>query len=339
MTATTHPTEAPWLHQRIAGRPAEPQREAETRLRGLHGAEAAVLLSGAAAATAHTLSALTNPGGHVIVPAGLSGPVREFLAGTFPQMGRTVSYTDCADVDAVASRIRPETQLVLVESLADPSMRPTPVNELAEMAHGTDLQLVVDNTALSPALLRPLDLGATLVVENCTPYLDDHADTGASVVCGPHRLVERVTGEARRAGGRPDPWAGRLLDRALRTLGLRMAAHSRNADEVADFLRGHPEVGAVHRPNFDESPWAIETHQGFGGLLSFESRRPLSLPDPSGPISLPAYTSHAGLGAGLRESAGITRTLVRVAVDIDEPVRLIGLLRRLLDAPATEGRR
>ncbi|BCJ44129.1 cystathionine beta-lyase [Actinoplanes ianthinogenes] len=322
--------DAPWLHQAATQRPATGEAAAESRIAELHGAETAALLAGGAAAATQTVCALTNPGGHVIASAGISGPVREFLEDSFRRLGRTVSYTDCADVDAVAGAVRPETQLIVTESLSDPAMRLIPVNELAELAHSTDLQLVVDNTGLSPALLRPLDLGATVVVETVDPYLDDHAALDASVVCGPRRLVERVTAQAAHAGGRPDGWTDRLLAQALRTLDLRMAAHTANADQVAAFLRGHPAVTVVHRPSFDDSPWAIETHGGFGGLLSFESRTPLAVPDQPGPVSIPVLRSHAGVSARRREQAGVTPTLVRVAAGIDSPKPLIALLQGLL---------
>ncbi|MBO3740188.1 PLP-dependent transferase [Actinoplanes flavus] len=292
---------------------------AEQRLCDLHGAETAVVLSGAGAATAYALAALTNPGGHVIVSAGLRGAAREHVEQEFRESGRTVDFVDCGDLDAVAALVDPRTQLILTASMTDPEMRPIPVNDLAALSHSTDLLLVVDNTALTPAQLRPLDLGATVVVEACTPYLDDQAGLGLSAVCGPARLLRRISAQVARTGGRPDPWSDRMLAQALRTLDLRMAAHHRHADEIAEFLRKQPAVATVHRAGFDEAPWAVETHTGFGGLLSFTTHVPVDVARTGGAITVPAW-----------EQPGLDPHLVRVAAGHDDAAELIGRLRALL---------
>jgi cystathionine beta-lyase/cystathionine gamma-synthase len=282
-----------------------------------------------------------QPGRHVIVSAGLYATLGSFLEDTFAGLGREVTYLDCADVAAVADSVRPETQLIFAESLADPLMRPAPVNDLAELAHGSDLLVLVDNTGLSPAMARPLDMGATMVVENCATYLSGHAALDTSVACGPRRLVRRVAAQARPTGAVPDAWSGRLLSEALRTLELRMAAHHRNADAIAAFLRGHPGVAEVHRPDFGTAPWAIETHSGFGGLLSFVPRRELARREVAADgelISFPGLDAHAATGARRLERVGIPRELVRVAAGLADAPGQIATLRALLDATAAGGR-
>ncbi len=334
-----------WLEP---ARPAEsqPEGEAERLVSALHGAETSVLLSGGSAAAVHALCALTNPGGHVIVSAGLYAPLGSFLEDPFARLGRDVTYLDCADVAAVAAGIRAETQLIFAESVADPLMRLTPVNELAELAHGCDLPVLVDNTGLSPAMARPLDMGATVVVENCVPYLSGPAGVDASVACGPRRLVRRIAAQARPAGAAPGAWSSAMLSQALRTLELRMAAHERNADAIAQFLRGHPGVAAVYRPGFDDAPWAVETHRGFGGLLSFLPRPGLpgaavlretpSREMPNDPVSLPALDFPGAAGARHREQMGVPPGLVRVRAGLEPAAGQIAALRGLLDAAAGE---
>jgi cystathionine beta-lyase/cystathionine gamma-synthase len=318
---------------------SQPEGEAERLVSALHRAEATVLLGGGSAAAVHALCALTNPGGHVIVSAGLCASLGAFLEDSFARLGRDVTYLDCADVAAVAAAIRPETQLIFAESVADPLMRLTPVNDLAELAHGSDLPVLVDNTGLSPAMARPLDMGATMVVENCVPYLSGPAVVDASVACGPRRLVRRIAAQARPAGAAPGAWSGGLLSQALHTLELRMAAHQRNADAIAEFLRGHPGVAAVYRPGFDAAPWAIETHRGFGGLLSFLPRRglpreALSREALSGLVSLPALDFPGASGARHRERMGVPPELVRVTAGLEPPAGQIAALRGLLGAAA-----
>ena len=316
---------------------SQPEGEAERLVSALHGAEATVLLGGGSAAAVHALCALTNPGGHVIVSAGLYAPLGSFLADSFARLGRDVTYLDCADVAAVAAGVRPETQLIFAESVADPLMRLTPVNDLAELAHASDLPVLVDNTGLSPAMARPLDMGATVVVENCVPYLSGGAVVDASVACGPRRLLRRIAAQAQPAGAAPGAWSSALLSQALRTLELRMAAHQRSADAIAQFLRGHPAVAAVYRPGFDAAPWAIETHRGFGGLLSFLPRRglprqALSRETLGDLVSFPALDYPGAAGARHRERMGVPPELVRVTAGLESPARQIAALRGLLDA-------
>ncbi|MGW6248116.1 PLP-dependent transferase [Streptomyces roseolus] len=310
----------------------------------LHGADAGLLLPSAAAATTAVLLALTNPGGHVVASDQTPHPLRALLLTELTGARRTVTFVDCTDVDAVVAAVRPETQAVHVPSLSDPLMRLAPLNELATYAQMNDLLLVVDNTALSPAQLRPLETGAAVVVEDVSPCLDEWGDPGGSLVACLGRHLEPVREQSARFGGQVDPWAAHLLERSLSTVELRLEARARNAERVADALRRHPAVQAVHRPSFDDAPWAFETHQGFGGLFAFETvpeagdpRAVLAacadtLTATGGSLSLPALTTHAHLSERLRREAGVSRRLVRVSVGTRDPGPLVDALRRALDA-------
>jgi cystathionine beta-lyase/cystathionine gamma-synthase len=339
VTVTRHPS--------TEGVPGEASvREAEDALAALESGEAAMLVPSVVSATAAVLVAFTNPGGHVIASRETHGSLRDLLLTQLPGLGRTVSLVDCADPDAVGAAVEPATQVVYAPSLTDPLMRPCPLNDLATYAQMNDLLLVVDNTGLSPAQARPLEAGAVVVIEDAQPYLDGFGDLRAAAVTGGRRLLHRVRAHAARNTAEVDPWTARLLTRSLAALELRMAAHDRNATLVAAALRGHPAVHAVHRPSLEEFPWAHETHQGFGGLLSFEVApeadldRVLAACSPaSGPAvgpgttaSLPATGSHAHLSERARRAAGITRRLVRLAVGTEDVSPLIRNLRRALDA-------
>ncbi|MFF2778633.1 PLP-dependent transferase [Streptomyces sp. NPDC058052] len=329
-------------------------RRAEEAFAALHGADTALLLPSAVAATTAVLLALTNPGGHVVASDQTPDPLRAVLLAELTGARRTVAFVDCTDVDEVVAAVRPETQVVHTPALSDPLMRLAPLNDLATYAQMNDLLLVVDNTALSPAQLRPLETGAAVVVEDASPCLDEWGDIGAALVAGADRHLAPVREQAARFGGQADPWAAHLLERSLSTVELRLEARARNAERVADALRRHPAVRTVHRPSFDEAPWALETHQGFGGLLSFETvpeagdLRPVldacadALTATGGTLSLPALTTHARLSERLRREAGVSRRLVRASVGTRDPGPLIHALRRALDAavaprPRTEG--
>ncbi|PBC84054.1 MULTISPECIES: PLP-dependent transferase [unclassified Streptomyces] len=321
-----------------------PVRRVEDAFAALHGADRALLVPGAVAATTGTLLALTNPGGHLIASDQICDPLRGVLTRELSGLGRTVTFVDCTDVDAVIAAVRPETQVVYTQSLSDPLMRPAPLNEIAIHAQMNDLLLVVDNTALSPAELRPLETGAVVVIEDTAPYLDGWGDVGAALVTGLDRYLPRIAEQCARLGGEVHGWAAHLLERSLATLQLRLSAQRDGAERVAAALRAHPAVRAVHRPSFDEAPWALETHEGFGGLLSFEvvpeirdlsgilaagngDGTPLA-----GSARLPAHTSHAHLSERVRREAGITRQLVRLEVGITGSDALTTRLRRALDA-------
>ncbi|QES07002.1 cystathionine beta-lyase [Streptomyces venezuelae] len=325
-----------------AGAPGPVQR-AEDAFAALHGADAALLLPGVVAATTAALLALTNPGGHVIASDQTRDPLRRVLLAELTGARRTVSFVDCTEVDAVAAAVRPETQIVYTPSLSDPLMKLSQLNDVATYAQMNDLLLVVDNTVLSPAQLRPLETGAVVVIEDASPCLDEWGDLSAALVTCVNRYLVPIREQAGLLGGQVDPWAAHLLERSLSTLELRMTARQANAERVADALRGHPAVHTVHRPTFDEADWALETHQGFGALLSFEVVPEAGNLDgvlaAAGPraaagstLTLPALTTHAHLSERLRREAGVSRRLVRVSVGIEDPAPLIRRLRQALDA-------
>ncbi|MFJ8096671.1 PLP-dependent transferase [Streptomyces griseofuscus] len=320
-----------------------PARRVEDAFAALHGADTALLVPGVVAATTATLRALTNPGGHIIASDQSADPLRGVLTQELAGLGRTVTFVDSTDADAVLTAVRPETQVVYTQSLSDPLMRPAPLNELAIHAQMNDLLLVVDNTALSPAELRPLETGAVIVIEDTALYLDGWGDVGAALVTGLDRYLPRIAEQCARLGGEVPDWSAHLLERSLSTLQLRLTAQRDGAERVASMLRAHPAVRAVHRPSFDEAPWALETHRGFGGLLAFEVVPEIhdltgvlaACDDGHTPLGstarLPARTSHAHLSERVRRELGITRQLVRLAVGVTGADALSGRLRRALD--------
>ncbi|MGV4926305.1 PLP-dependent transferase [Streptomyces sp. BHT-5-2] len=318
-------------------------RRVKSAFAALHGADSALIVPGVVAATMGTLLALTNPGGHIVASDQTCDPLRGMLHQELTGLGRSVTFVDCTDVDSVAAAVQPSTQVVYTQSLSDPLMRLCPVNEIAIHAQMNDLLLAVDNTALSPAELRPLETGAVVVIEDTAPYLDAWGDVDAALVTGLDRHLPRIAEQCARLGGEVDGWAAHLLERSLSTLQLRLSAQRAGAERVAEALRGHPAVRAVHRPSYDEAPWALETHQGFGGLLSFEVVPEVR--DLSGvldacrgdgtPLStsaqLPARTTHAHLSERVRREAGVSRQLVRLSVGVEDGDALARRVRRALD--------
>ena len=256
------------------------RRDLETTLAALEGG--AALTGGAAAlafgsgmaAIAALLQALA-PGDHIILPDdiyfGAGRLVREVLA----PWGLQFSVVDMTDLAALAAAVRPNTRLVWVETPSNPLLKITDIAAAAQIAHGAGALLAVDNTWPSPLGQRPLELGADVVMHATTKYLGGHSDLlgGALILRTTGPLYDRIRTVQTLGGAVPSPFDCWLLLRSIRTLPYRMAAHSANAQRVAEFLAGHPAVAVVHYPGLASHPGhaiAARQMQRFGGMLSIQ---------------------------------------------------------------------
>ena len=258
-------------------RSENPNRRAlEETLAALEGGAAALAFGSGMAAIAAQLQALA-PGDHIIPPDdiyfGAGRLVREVLA----PWGLQFSVVDMTDLAALAAALRPATRLVWVETPSNPLLKITDIAAAAQIAHGAGALLAVDNTWPSPLGQRPLDLGADVVMHATTKYLGGHSDLlgGALILREPGPLLERLRTVQSLGGAVPSPFDCWLLLRSIRTLPYRMAAHSANAQRVAEFLAGHPAVAVVHYPGLASHPGhevAARQMQRFGGMLSIQVR-------------------------------------------------------------------
>ncbi|WP_328552747.1 trans-sulfuration enzyme family protein [Streptomyces sp. NBC_00358] len=335
----------------IYGRYGSPNQWAvQEKIASLEGAESALVCSSGMAAITTTLLALTNRGGHIVSSRDVYGGTFNLLREDMHQLGRSVTFTDPTDLDAIRAAVRDETQVLFFETLTNPLLKALPLRELGELAREHGLLLVVDNTFLSPVCLRPLDHGAHLVIHSATKYLNGHSDVTAGVVSGPRKYVDRVWSQLLKFGGSLDALMCFLLERGLKTLALRMRQHSVNADALAGFLAGHPAVRAVHRPGRPDYPypWLRELcAEGWGGMVSFELeggdeaalklldrlRLPVvatSLGGVESLVSLPFNTSHSFLTARQRLDVGIEPGLVRFSAGIEDTADLLADLDQAL---------
>lgn len=316
---------------------------AEARLANLEGAERAVLFASGMAAIHAGLMASLAPGGHVVAADRLYGGTRELMLEVLPKVGCSATFVDIEDLDAVNAAIRPDTRILHVESIANPTLEVTDLVRLAEVAHERATKLVVDATFATPILQRPLELGADLVLHSASKYLSGHSDLIGGAVCGSGSLIAEVETWRRRAGGCMDPQAAFLIDRGMKTLAVRMRAHCENAIALATFFEEHPKVRLVRHPSLASHPHherAGELLADFGGMVYFEvegddlagqriiDSLELALPAPSlgGTETLvcqPCLTSHAGLTTEQRGAAGIGPGAVRISVGIEGAVDLI----------------
>jgi methionine-gamma-lyase len=246
----------------------------ERKIASIEGAESALVAASGMAAVANTLFSLLKTGDHCVASEDVFIITRFFLDDVLARRGIEVTRVDGADPDAVLRAIRPSTKALFVESLSNPHMDFADISALAAIAHQRGIRLVVDNTFLSPYLLRPLEHGADLVLHSATKYLSGHGDTVAGVVAGAKELIDPIRYEIDALGAAPSPFNSWLVLRGVRTLPLRMQAHSRNAQALASFLEQRPELEWIRYIGLtSHRHHALASHvmaDGFGGMFSMK---------------------------------------------------------------------
>lgn len=244
----------------------------ERKLASLEGAEDAAVTSSGMAAVSTAVLASVRSGEHLIVADDVFVISRQFFEQDCADLGIAVSFVDITDLDAVRGAVQDNTRLIFTESTTNPHMWVADLPALRTIADEHGLTLIVDNTFLSPALLRPLEYGADLVVHSATKYLSGHGDTIAGVIAGPHSRFERVRLKLDALGQCLSPFNAWLVLRGVRTLPMRMRTHSENAMALAGFLVEHPAVewisypGLEGHPNHETARKLLGDH--FGGMMS-----------------------------------------------------------------------
>lgn len=311
--------------------------------------------SGMAAITT-VLMTLTRAGSHVVAPCELYGGTYSALANVLTRFGVETDFVPVSDLDAVRAAIRPETALVWGETLANPTMTVADLPALADLAHAGGVPLVVDSTFASPAVCRPLEYGADLVVHSATKYIGGHSDVTGGVVVGSPDLVGRVRATRIDLGGSLAPDEAFLLHRGLATLPLRMARHCANAQAFAEGIGAHPRVTRVDYPGlpthrdhalagklFEPGRYgAVVTVTPQGGRDAGEAlcdalrlvRIATSLGGTHSKVSHIAGTTHRQLDDAALGAAGIGPAAVRVSVGLEDPEDLVADVAQALDSLA-----
>ncbi|HEX6851012.1 MAG TPA: aminotransferase class I/II-fold pyridoxal phosphate-dependent enzyme [Candidatus Polarisedimenticolaceae bacterium] len=299
------------------------------------GARALVHASGMAAGVA-VLQTLP-PGSHVVLPEDVYYGVRVALRDHLVKQGITATHAAMEDVDAIRRAMRPETRVVWIETPSNPQMKVTDLDAAIAIAREAGALALVDNTFATPALQRPIDLGADVVLHASTKYFGGHSDVqgGVLVFREDGELAKKVEAVRHDLGAVASPFNTWLVMRGIRTLGLRVERHSANAMAIARALEGHPKVGAVHYPGLESHPGhAVAKRQmrAFGGMLSFRvraGREDAVRVASSTKLFVPA-TSLGGVESLIEhrhtaEGPGSTapEDLLRLSVGIEDPADLI----------------
>ena len=334
-------------------------RSFEARLAAMEGAEAAVATSTGMSAILLLAMGLLKAGDHVLCSRSVFGSTISLFAKEFGKFGVETSFVSQTDLAEWRAALRPNTQLLFAETPTNPLTDVCDIRALAEIAHGADALLTVDNTFCSPALQRPLALGADVVVHAGTKYLDGQGRVMAGALCASDKLVREVFSPVvRTAGMTLSPFNAWVVLKGLETLSLRMKAQSEATLTVARWLEAHPAVARVYYPGLASHPQhalAMAQQSGLGGaVLSFDvkadgpeaaraaafrvidSTRVLSiatnLGDTKSIITHPATTSHGRLTEAQRQATGIGQGLVRLAVGLEHVDDISDDLQRGLGA-------
>lgn len=316
----------------------------EHRLAALEGTEAAIGASSGMGAILMMCMGLLKAGDHVVCSRSVFGSTLNLIGREFGKFGVETTFVSQTDVAEWKAAIRPSTKLLFAETPTNPLTDVCDIRALADLAHGAGALLAVDNCFCSPALQRPVEFGADLVIHSGTKYLEGQGRVLAGAICGSAKLVNEVFAPVvRTAGMALSPFNAWVVLKGLETLGIRMQAHCAGALALAQWLEAQPGVARVYYPGLASHPQhelAMRQQSGQGGaVVSFDVRadgpeaaranafhvidstRVLSitanLGDTKTTITHPATTSHGRLSEAQRQAAGIGQGLIRVAVGLD----------------------
>ena len=323
------------------------------KLAALESAEAALVTSSGMAAISTTLLSVLRTGDHLLIVDAPYGGTRNLVTSELPRLGIETTFIDGGDPATWAASLRPETKAIYLETISNPLMRVPDLAAAARFARERGLVSIVDNTMASPVVARPIEVGIDIVVHSATKYLNGHSDVAAGVIAGPARLVRDIDLRLSHLGGMLDPHACFLLQRGIKTLGLRVRRQCESAMAIAAYLATHPAVAIIHHPSLSSHPdhaHAAATLDGFGGVMSFELTGGVAAAEQmlagletiihavslGGVESLairPAVTAYAAVPRSTRQDLGVTDGLIRLSVGIEDPADLVADLGRALGRP------
>lgn len=309
----------------------------QTRLAALEGGAACIATASGMSAILSLVMGLLQAGDHIVASNGLFGASQQLLGTLLPKFGIDTTFVPATDLEAYRAARRPSTRLFFVETPSNPLTEIVDIAGLAAIAHECNALLAVDNCFCSPALQRPLDLGADVVVHSATKYLDGQGRVLGGAVVGSQAVADAVLKFLRTAGPSISPFNAWIILKGMETLRIRVEAQSASALELARWLETQPGVARVYYPGLPSHPQhalAMRQQKSGGAILSFEvegrrehawrvvdSTRLISitanLGDTKTTITHPATTTHGRVAPEVREAAGIREGLLRIAVGLE----------------------
>lgn len=309
----------------------------QNKLAALEGAETCVATSSGMSAILACVMGLCSTGDHVVASRSIFGTSVQLFSNILARWGLQVTFVSLSDPDAWRNAVQKNTKLFFVETPSNPLTEVCDIAELANIAHQAGALLAVDNCFCTPALQKPLDLGADIIIHSATKYIDGHGRCLGGAVLGKKDVLEPVYGFLRTAGPTMSAFNAWVFLKGLETLHVRMDAHSRNALALAQWLEQQPKVSRVYYPGLTSHPQhalAMRQQKTGGAIVSFDvaggkeaawqlidATQMISitanLGDAKSTITHPATTTHSRVSAEARAAAGIGDGLVRIAVGLE----------------------
>lgn len=307
------------------------------------GGEEAVVVSSGMAAISSAMLALLKTGDHVLFSEDLYGGTDYFIKEELEKFGIDYTLASADDLENFESKIKDNTKIIYFETPSNPLLKITDIEEIVEIAKKYDIITIIDNTFASPINQNPIKLGVDIVVHSASKYLNGHSDLICGAIITSEKLMKRIRPYVINTGGTLNAQDLYLLERSIKTLNLRMQKHNENAQKLAEYLEKHPLVKKVYYPGLKSHVGhSIAKMQmlGYGGVLSVETtldkektrefisnlklfQEAGSLAGVESLISLPCETSHAKMSFETKCNLGITESLMRISVGIEDIEDLI----------------
>lgn len=319
------------------------------KMAALEHGEAALIFGSGMAAVSNALMAFLRKGDHVVLQKTLYGGTSNLVVEEFEKFGIEYSLTKDLKPESFQAEIKKNTKVIYIETPSNPLLTITDIRAVAEIAKKNGLVSMIDNTFASPVNQNPIDLGIDIVIHSATKYMGGHSDILAGTVISSEKNIDQIFQLAKNFGGNLSDYTVWLLERSIKTMGLRVKAQNKNAEKLAEYLEQNPDVEQVYYPGLKSHPdhaLAKSQMSGFGGMLSFELKegldvsaflKELKLIKPSMSLAgiestmvKPTLTSHALLQPEEREEQGIKDGLLRFSVGIEETEDIIADIEQAL---------
>lgn len=324
---------------------------AERKIAELESTEDCAVFSSGMAAISTAIISLVSPGDHIVSIRDLYGGTVELLSNLMTKFEVLTTFVEATNTGEMESAVRKNTKLLFLETPTNPTLKLVDLSKVAEIAKRNGAKVLVDNTFATPYNQQPLRFGCSLVIHSATKYLAGHNDVTAGAAAGSEELIEPMKKLRRILGGMLDPHGAWLMLRGMKTLSLRMEKHNANGQKVAEYLEGHPKVERVYYPGLSTHPQhslAKRQMKGFGGVLSFELKGNLnravkfvdnlklaliapSLGGTETLVSQPSTVSHYFMNPDERRKAGISDSLIRLSLGIEDPEDIISDLAQAFE--------
>jgi len=307
------------------------------KIAALEKTEGAMIFGSGMAAVSTALLAFLNNGDHVVLQETLYGGTYNLVVEEFEKYGITYTFTDDLSEDAFAKAITPQTKVIYIETPSNPLMKVTDMAMVARLAKKNGIVTMIDNTFASPINQNPIDFGIDIMIHSATKYMGGHSDICAGAIAASQEHIEKIWNLAKNLGGSLSDMTVWMLERSMKTMGIRVKAQNQNASQIAEWLETKKEIAKVYYPGLKSHPdYDLATKQmsGYGGMMSFELeshidpeafQKALKLIKPSMSLAgvestmlSPAQTSHFLLGEEERAKQGIADGLIRFSVGIEE---------------------